>query len=211
MNRTIALSAAASIALAIGGSVLAHHSGLMYQTTAIWVEGTVTRFDNINPHSVTTLEQTDADGEVALWAIEGPPQIRLGRLGGEQAAALIGQRIKVCAFPYRSAEELAEMFPDANFSERVLTNIGDEATARYVAGHVIVTEDGEFRSWEPHGTISECIRISDEPTQLWVDFVNSGAQIRQAWCTQRGYTHVRSSESLMAVVDQIDALIDNPC
>jgi hypothetical protein len=95
-------------ALACAGSLQAHHSGFMYQTTPLWISGEVIRFEHKNPHTIMTLEERSEDGQARLWAVEGPPQTALDRTGGIFAdAPKVGDTIKVCAFPYRPAEEIA--------------------------------------------------------------------------------------------------------
>ena len=75
----------------------------------------------------------------------------------------------------------------------------------------MVTPDGEKRLWNPHGIISGCIRSSDDQRQSWLDVLNSNPMVRQAWCEQRGYTHVLSTASLKEFVEEINRLIDKPC
>jgi len=55
---------AAIVALASAGLVDAHHTGFMYDLEPIWIEGTVIRFERVNPHSVITLEEQGEDGRV---------------------------------------------------------------------------------------------------------------------------------------------------
>ena len=59
-------------ALACAGSVQAHHSHFVYQTTPIWINGTVTRFELKNPHAITTLEGRSENGQVRC----GPSRAR---------------------------------------------------------------------------------------------------------------------------------------
>jgi hypothetical protein len=49
----------------------------MYETTPIWVKGTVVAFERRNPHSIKTLEDRGEEGRVLRWAVEGPPQTAL--------------------------------------------------------------------------------------------------------------------------------------
>ena len=73
---------AAALALVCAGSVQAHHSHLDYQTTPIWISGTVTRFELKNPHVITTLEGKGENGQAQLWTVEGPSQTELDRRKG---------------------------------------------------------------------------------------------------------------------------------
>jgi hypothetical protein len=211
MKKTNATCAAALAALACAGSLQAHHSGSMYDTTPIWVTGTVVGFEPVNPHTVTTLEERSEAGQVRRWAVEGPGQFQLGRLGLRMDVPKVGDIIEFCAFPYRPAAELSRMFPGVDFSARRSSAAADGSAPQFVAGHVMVMPGGEKRLWEPHGLISECIRGSEDQRQSWLDFLNSNPRVRQAWCEQRGYTHVRSTVSLRESVEEINSLIDDPC
>src|SRR5690242_1080085 len=99
MRKRGAIGVVGLAALACAGSVQAHHSGYMYQTTPIWINGTVTRVELKNPHTITTLEDTGEDGKVRLWAVEGPPQTALDRRSGSgEYVPKVGDRLEVCAF-----------------------------------------------------------------------------------------------------------------
>ena len=183
----------------------------MYDTIPIWVEGTVIGFERVNPHTITTLEERGADGQVRRWAVEGPGPSQLDRMDIGMGVPKVGDIIRFCAFPYRAAEELSRMFPGADFSVRRSSPDSGRSSPRFVAGHVMVTSDGEKRLWEPHGVISECIRSSDDQRQSWLDFLNSSRRVRQVWCEQRAYTHVQSTASLAELVEEINSLTDDPC
>lgn len=194
-------------AIACAGTVRAHHSGSMYVTTATWIKGTVVRFDNVNPHSITTLEQRGADGEVRRWAVEGPPARGLARAGSGARLPKASDVVEFCAFGYKPAEELSRMFPGTDFSVRR----GPAGTDASAAGHVMVLPDGEMRFFEPHGVLSECIRSSDRPRQSWLDFLSSNDSARQAWCEQRRYAAVQSNAALQELVAQIEASLGTLC
>jgi hypothetical protein len=202
---------AAIAALAGVGSVQAHHSGYAYETTPIWVKGTVVRFERVNPHTITTLEDSGEYGQVHRWAVEGPGQFQLERLGIEDDVPKIGDVIGVCAFPYKPASELSRIWPGVDFSVRRSFQTDDGTPRQFVAGHVLVLPDGRKQFWEPHGVIAECIRSTDKQRQSWLDFLNGNPRARQAWCEQRGYQSIQSTASLKAFVDEINSLIAKPC
>ena len=191
--------AAAIAALACAGSAEAHHSGSMYDPTPVWIKGTVVRFQGIEPHTVTTLEERSEGGEVRRWAVEGPPesaldrrravegpdQFLLGRGGIDEDIPKIGDVIEVCAFPYKSTAELSRLFPGVDFSNRRRPLDSDGSPLQLVAGHVLVMPDGRKHLWEPHGVLGECIRSTDNQRQSWLDFLNTSPGARQAWCEQR--------------------------
>jgi hypothetical protein len=203
--------AAALLALAVGGTLQAHHSGSMYSTAPVWVQGTIVRFEPINPHSLMTVERRSDDGQLHQWVVEGPGQSELDRRRPGTDTPNVGDSIQFCAFPYKPAEELARLFPEADFSTRRLSADSDRLSPRYVVGHVMQTGDGARQLWESHGIISECILSSDDDRQVWLDLLNSNARVREAWCQQKAYAHVRETASLAALVDEIDRSIDDPC
>lgn len=90
-------------ALACAGSLQAHHSGYMYERTPLWIEGTVVRVEHVNPHTVIWLEDGTEDGrQVLRWAVEGPSQSELDRIGVGMDVPKIGDVVQFCAFPYKS-------------------------------------------------------------------------------------------------------------
>lgn len=210
MKRTKAIWAAVLAALASAGSLHAHHTGNMYEQTALWVKGTVVRFDGIDPHSITILEERSADGQIRRWGVEGPSRAQLDRTDGA-VVPMVGDTVEFCAFPYKPAAELSRMFPGVDFSTRRSSEDTDGPPTQFVAGHVMVMPDGEKRLWEPHGIIAECIRSSDDPRQSWLDFLNSSSRAREIWCGQRDYAQVLSTASLRELVEEIDTSIDDPC
>ena len=199
------------LALVWAGALHAHHSGSMYDATPVWVEGTVVRFEAIDPHTITTVEARGADGQVRRWAVEGPGQFQLDRMGLRADVPTVGTVVRFCAFPYKTPAELARLFPGVDFSGRRSSVEADSSSPQYVAGHVMVTPDGNRRVWKGHGLISECIRRSDDQREAWLTFLNTNSAARQAWCEQRGYAPVQSNASLKAFVDEINGSIDTPC
>ena len=215
MKTTAAIALAGLAALACAGSVLAHHSGYVYQTTPIWINGSVVRFELKNPHTITTLEARIEDGQARLWAIEGPSQTELDRRRGSgEYVPKVGDAIAVCAFPYRPAEEIARdsrivgSFDVSALSSRT----ADGASPRFVAGHLLVVSDGAMHLWEPHGFISECIRASNDQRQLWLDFLNATPKAHELWCSERTrYAAIPSNASFHQLVEEINGRLDDPC
>jgi hypothetical protein len=211
VNKTIAIWAAALVGLACAGSLRAHHSGSMYDTTPIWVKGTVVRIELVNPHTVTTLDDGSGDREVSRWAVEGPGQSQLDRMGIGMDVAKVGDIIEFCAFAYKPAAELSRMFPGVDFSARRSSPDTDPLSPQLVAGHVMVMPDGEKRLWKSHGKISECIRSTDDQRQSWLDLLNADSRAWQAWCQQREMESVQLTVSSRELVEEINGLIDSPC
>ena len=172
----------------------------MYEATPIWIEGKVVSFEPRDPHTFTTLETTDADGSVRRWVVEGPGQSQLERMGIAAHVPQVGEVLQFCAHPY--TEEWITQFSSTD---------SDGASRQLIEGHVMLMPDGERRFWDPHGLISECMRSSDDQRQAWLEFLRAEPRALSAWCQQQGYEAVRTNAELMAHVEEIDGLLDDPC
>jgi hypothetical protein len=198
MNKPLMCAAIAT--LAVAGAVQAHHSGSMYEQSPIWIKGTVVRFDRTNPHSITTLEYPSEDGQVRRWAVEGPAQFQLDRMGIAEDFPRVGAVLEFCAFPYKP-EHLA----------RFRSQDSDGVPRQLIEGHVMVMSDGQKELWDPHGVITACIQSSDAPWPSWLDFLNSNRRAREAWCQQRAYAANQSTTSSRELVETISGSIEKPC
>jgi hypothetical protein len=218
MNAAITAAGFAGLAaLACAGSVHAHHSHLQYQTTPIWISGTVTRFELKNPHAITTLEGRSENGQIQMWTVEGPSQTGLDRRSGsDEYLPKVGDTLDVCAYPYRPAEEIARdsRLPswrlDASIQQRLESSTTEGASPRLILGHVLVTTDGAMRVWEPYGLIRECMRKSNDQ-RSWVDLLNANPEAHTFWCDQRGRAVVQSNASLKGFVEETNVLLADPC
>ena len=211
MSKTAATLAAGLAALAYASSVRAHHTYLAYQTTAIWIHGAVTGVELKNPHTIITLEDRNQDGQVRLWAVEGPSQTAIDRMGVHEQVPKVGDAIQVCAFPYRPWEEIASdpriVWGDdsARRSPPPIYN----SSSQFVSGHVIVMPDGRMKLWGS-GTISACMRGSDDTRPAWVDFLNANPKAREPWCKQREGA-VQSNALLRDFVEAVNSSLYEPC
>src|SRR5262249_36495769 len=107
IRRRIAAFAALA-ALVSTASVRAHHSGFMYETTPLWIKGTVVRFERKNPHSVMTLEERTEPKQVRRFGVEGPAAFQLDQMGvRDEDVPGVGDVVEFCAFPYRSEADVA--------------------------------------------------------------------------------------------------------
>ena len=209
---TIRTAAVAAFICMSAGSASAHHSFLSYQTAPLWIEGSVVRFEHVNPHTRITLEDRGPDGQVHRWAVEGPPQAALDRRGAGLQVPNVGDRLKFCAFAYKSAADLSRIWPGVDYSTQRWRELIDGSSPRYVAGLVMVASDGTKQLWEGHGTLSECVRSSDDPRQAWLDFIGSYRGVLETWCTQRrDYSVIRLDESLHDFVEDINRSLAEPC
>ena len=205
-------------ALACAGAVQAHHSHLVYQTTPIWISGTVTRFELKNPHAITTLEGRSENGQVLVWTVEGPSQTGLDRRSGSgEYLPKVGDALEVCAYAYRPAEEIARdsRLPswrlDASVQQRLESSTTEGSSPRLILGHMLVTTGGAMRVWEPYGLISECMRSSNDQRQAWIELLNANPEARKFWCDQRGSAAVQSNASLKEFGEQTNDLLAEPC
>ena len=208
---------AAGLALVCAGSVQAHHSHLDYQTTPIWISGTVTRFELKNPHAITTLEGRSENGQVLVWTVEGPPQTGLDRRkGGDEYLPNVGDTLEVCAYPYRPVEEIASdprlvPYLDDSILRRLEATTTEGASPRLILGHLLVTTGGAMRVWEPYGNISECMRRSNDQRQSWIERLNANPEARRFWCEQRGRAAAQSNAPLKEFVEGTNVLLAEPC
>jgi hypothetical protein len=210
MKKTMAIWAAALTALACAGPLRAHHSGSIFDTTAIWIKGTVVRFERINPHTITTLEERSEDGQTHRWAVEGPGQSQLDRSGSSVDDPKVGDVIEACAFAYKPAAELSRMFPGVDFSNRRRPLDSDGSPLQFVTGLVLVMPDGQKQLWDPHGNLGECVRSAGDQRQSWLDFLNTSPRAREVWCDQRSAS-IKSTASPRPLVEEINSSMASPC
>lgn len=194
------MTAAVVISPACVGALQAHHAAMMFDVaTPTWVEGTVARFDRINPHSIMTLEERTKDGQVRRWAVEGPDAGRLDRSGIARDFLKTGDVVRFCTFPMK--EEF--------LSPR--SSVGaDGVPQRWVHGHVLI-QNGQKSMWGSYGTLSACIRSSDEPRESWLTFLNSDPRVHGIWCDPRGRKANQETASSQAYVEEITRLLTRPC
>ena len=199
------MSKATTCAMAIAmlasvSAAQAHHTGSVYEQSPIWIKGTVVQFDRTKPHSIITLEDRSADGQVRRWAVEGPAQFQLDRMGIAEDFPRVGDVVQFCSFPYKP-EHLA----------RSRSQDPDGVPRQLIEGHVMVMSDGEKQLWDPHGIMSACIQSSDDSRKSWLEFLNSNPRARDVWCQQRQGAATQSTTASRELVDEIDRWIDKPC
>ena len=87
---------AAVVALSLTGIAHAHHSHSNYQTTQYThLEGRVTEYHWMNPHTWIFLEVMSEQGEPVVWALEGASPAELLRDGWRQDDVAVGDTISV--------------------------------------------------------------------------------------------------------------------
>ncbi len=82
MKKSLALLMAAAIGITTAPLVGAHHSFAMFDfEQELRLEGTVTKFDYVNPHSWLYVNIENDDGTITEWGFELDAPPRLRRLG----------------------------------------------------------------------------------------------------------------------------------
>ena len=199
--------AAAVTAIVCAGPLQAHHSGGMFDGDApVWVRGAVVQYSPINPHAMIVLERSTANEQAQPWTVEGPSLNGLARSGLGTDFLTPGQVIEVCGFPFK--EEAIERIP-AERRDRIPPPIAGSSQRPTLHGYLLVMPDGRMRRWGPYGKLESCIRSRPE-VQVWVDFLNSDAVGRAAWCNgkARGAFATLQPEDLF---DEIDRGLAESC
>ncbi len=108
-TRTYLVIAAALSGVAVGGGVQAHHafSAEFDQNKPIRLEGTVTKWEWINPHAWINLDVVNEDGEVEHWRIEGGAPNALIRRGWTKDSLPPGTEIVVEGYLARDGAKRA--------------------------------------------------------------------------------------------------------
>ena len=86
----------------IPGISSAHHShGNYLRTDWILLDGNVKELHWMNPHSWVYLEVVNADGQLAIWALEGASVTTLRRGGWTRDSVEVGDNISVRCHPLK--------------------------------------------------------------------------------------------------------------
>jgi hypothetical protein len=115
---SLALGAAASVALAGAVGVQAHHSfAAQYDADKpVTLVGTITKVEWTNPHTYFYVDVKDDTGKVVNWAIEGGAPNVLYREGWKPTSLKQGDRVTIIGSRARNGSNLANalsfMLPD---------------------------------------------------------------------------------------------------
>jgi hypothetical protein len=176
----------------------AHHSISMFDLgKPIWIQGTVVRFEPVNPHVVFALEQRTEDGVIRLWTVEGPGLNTFNRMALGDDFLKPGDVIEVCGFTFK-----AEVTPPSS---------RDGSSRPSLHGHVLHMPDGRMRLFGGYGKAENCIR-PDDSIQQWVNFLDTDRRAHASWCAGR-VSPWTSFPSLAprAFVADVNRLLSNPC
>ena len=86
-----------------GGMITAHHSltGVYDNSREVTLEGTVTRFEFVNPHPFVTIS-VERGEEKQLWRLEMDNRSELSQIGITASTLKTGDRVVVVGSPGRS-------------------------------------------------------------------------------------------------------------
>jgi hypothetical protein len=123
------------------GSLVAHHSLAQFETTtAVRVKGVITRFEQVNPHSILFVDQKGGNGETERWAVEGPGITQLKRMGRDTGFLKVGDVVEACGYVTKPGVE----------SRR-------SVSGRLMDGEMLVLADGRKEKWSDYGLGHKCL------------------------------------------------------
>ena len=104
MKNRIAAGAAAWVLLT-AGSVLAHHSPVMFdRDKKQTITGTVREFSWVNPHASIQLEVVNAQGATEVWGVEMNSPNNLVKQGWKATILKGGDKVSIVINPLRTGE-----------------------------------------------------------------------------------------------------------
>ena len=87
----------------IAATLEGHHGFTAFDSkTVVTLQGTVTDFHFVNPHSVVEIEVKDAEGQARKWSMELSSAGRLASKGLTAASLEAGDTITVSGYPARN-------------------------------------------------------------------------------------------------------------
>lgn len=151
MKKTMA-TVVAALVLASAGSLLAHHSLANFDTTkGINVRGTIVFFQQVNPHSFLYIDETDKNGHVHRWAIEGPAVSGLNRMGITATTLKAGDIIEACGYITKEGVPSERTANSEPISESLKDKSPKSVTGQVLTAEWLKTPDGTKRSWSDYG------------------------------------------------------------
>jgi hypothetical protein len=132
--RAVAIAAAVSSA-ALSGAALAHHSfGAEFdQNAPMKLEGTVVKFEWVNPHSWIHIDVVDPKtGKHVVWRVEGGAPSALLRRGWNRNSLPPGTKISVNGYASRDGDTRASA-AEISFPDGHKLSLGNPATEAAIA------------------------------------------------------------------------------
>ena len=133
-KKAIGAAAIGAMIVASGGTALAHHSfGAEFdQNAPVKLEGTVIKFEWVNPHSWIHINVPDKSGKNVEWKVEGGAPSALLRRGWNRNSLPAGTKIIVQAFRARDGDTRASA-ADISFPNGQTLSLGNPQTEAAIA------------------------------------------------------------------------------
>lgn len=91
-----------------GEAAVAHHSFTAFDMKKeLWLEGTVSEMQYMNPHAWIFVDVATAGGGTETWAIEAGSTNLLIRSGWKKNTVKVGDKVKVLIHPMRNSSKKA--------------------------------------------------------------------------------------------------------
>ena len=111
--------------LTVSAPIFAHHGAAAYETTKLTtLQGTITGFQFMNPHSEIFFEVKDGNGKIEKWSAEAASMVTMSRLGWSKNLFKPGDQITVVGNRARNGS------PTMRLSKVVLANGKEFAVQR---------------------------------------------------------------------------------
>lgn len=123
MRSRLVAAFVATALMAFGASTWAHHAHGNYALNTVDIEGVVSEFHLLNPHSWLYIEVSHANGQKQIWGLEAGGRGQLLKIGVTPESMKPGSKVKVRCNPLR------------------------DGTPGCLLGFV-KTEDGTIRDWD---------------------------------------------------------------
>lgn len=111
MKLFLAFAFAAAFTLLIEPAPLsAHHGSSNYDMSkSMSVQGTITEFAFINPHSAIHLEARDGNGAMDHWLVEADSPNNLARAGWTRESLKAGERVTIVGNPLKDGSKVMRL------------------------------------------------------------------------------------------------------
>lgn len=121
--------------------ITAHHafSPVYDQKQSITVEGVVTQFRFVNPHTMIFMDVTDESGKVAEWVVEAHGRLSLSEVGWAPESIQAGERLTVTGNPSWAGDQRM-------FFQRIVKADGSELVNRAVQRLNAIEEERRERA-----------------------------------------------------------------
>jgi hypothetical protein len=91
-----ALALAGTMAAVLAAPAFAHHSFAMFdQSKVLYMPGTVTEFEFVNPHAWLHLASVNDKGEMSTWSFEAGSVAQLVKLGWSKDSFKVGDKVEI--------------------------------------------------------------------------------------------------------------------